>query len=56
MILSQSRPAGTKVNTSVPLTVTVSKKPEVVETPTPSLTPDKEEETPSSPESTAPIE
>ena len=56
MILSQSRPAGTKVNTSVPLTVTVSKKPEVVETPTPSLTPDKEEETPSSPESTAPTE
>lgn len=29
MILSQSRPAGTKVNTSVTLTVTVSKKPTV---------------------------
>ena len=56
MILSQSRPAGTKVNTSVPLTVTVSKKPEVVETPTPSLTPDEEEETPTTPESTTQTE
>ena len=56
MILSQSRPAGTKVNASVTLTVTVSKKPEVVETPTPSLTPDEEEETPTTPESTTPTE
>lgn len=38
MILSQSRPAGTKVNTNVTLTVTVSKKPEKEETPSPSPT------------------
>lgn len=38
MILSQSRPAGTKVNTNVTLTVTVSKKPKKEETPSPSPT------------------
>ena len=38
MILSQSRPAGTKVNKNVTLTVTVSKKPEKEETPSPSPT------------------
>ena len=38
MILSQSRPAGTKVNTNVTLTVTISKKPEKEETPSPSPT------------------
>lgn len=44
MILSQSRPAGTKVNTSVTLTVTVSKKPTVTSpSPSPSTSPSPSE-------------
>lgn len=38
MILSQSRAAGTKVNTNVPLRITVAKAPEV--TPSPSESPE----------------
>ena len=39
MILTQSRPAGTKVNTNITLTVTVSKKPTKDTTPSPTTTP-----------------
>ena len=50
MILSQSRPAGTKVNTSVTLTVTVSKKPTVTSpSPSPSTSPSPSESPTASP-------
>ena len=50
MILSQSRPAGTKVNTSVILTVTVSKKPTVTSpSPSPSTSPSPSESPTASP-------
>lgn len=50
MILSQSRPAGTKVNTSVTLTVTVSKKPTVTSpSPSPSTSPSPSESPMASP-------
>ena len=50
MILSQSRPAGTKVNTSVTLTVTVSKKPTVTSpSPSPSISPSPSESPTASP-------
>ena len=39
MILSQSRAAGTKVNTNVPLRITVAKAPEVTPSPSPSKSP-----------------
>ena len=39
MILSQSRAAGTKVNTNVPLRITVAKAPEVTPSPSPSESP-----------------